>query len=142
MTNSTRSVILQTPSAAGLLQFLAERYDMAHASDSELQFLADCLCVAVDAASSLSTVTSAVGCLIAGDRSAEHKHARSGALQEADQSILLHRIANEIELIGQIVATASDAECTLRKRLIDRLKAERFCRIHSDEYSSQEERHG
>ncbi|WP_250462459.1 hypothetical protein [Caballeronia sp. GAFFF2] len=138
MTNTTRDVIDQTPSAAGLLAFFAERFDMAHASDSELQFLADCSCVAVDAASSLSTVTSAVGCLIASDRSAEPKQVRSGALQDADQTLLLHRIASETELIGQIAGIASDADCTLRQRLIDRLKIERSRRTYSDEYSLQE----
>ncbi|WP_143328272.1 hypothetical protein [Caballeronia pedi] len=139
MTNTTRDVIHQTPSAAGLLAFFAERFDMAHASDSELQFIADCSCVAVDAASSLAVTTSAIGCLIANDRNLDLKGARSGALQGDDQPLHLHLLASEIELIGQIVETSSEAESVLRQRLIDRLKVERSRCIRSGEYSSQED---
>ncbi|WP_044041215.1 hypothetical protein [Caballeronia insecticola] len=142
MTKTTRTAIQQIPSAASLLAFFAERFDMANASDSELQFLADCLTVAGDSASSLATVVSAIGCLITNDRSPELKPVRSGALQEAEHPLLLYRIASEIELIGQIVETASEAECVLRQRLIDRLKLERSSRAHSDEYSLQEGNHG
>ncbi|MDR5777710.1 MULTISPECIES: hypothetical protein [unclassified Caballeronia] len=142
MTNTTEKMARPRSSAAGLIDFFFERFDTAHASDSELQYLADFTGTVADMADSLSALTAGIGMLVSGDRGRECKHLRTEALQGNDEPSLLFHIAAEIELIARIAEVAADSNCYLQQRFTDRLKVERSRRDLSDEYSSQAVNHG
>ncbi|MDR5800609.1 hypothetical protein [Caballeronia sp. LZ001] len=124
--------------AAGLIEFLFERFDPAHASDSELQYFADSANTVAYMAESLSTLIAGVGMLVSADNRLENKHLRTEALQGKGEPVLLFHVADEIELIACIAGVAADANLYLRQRLTNRLKIERSRRFHDGEHSSQE----
>ncbi|WP_250470231.1 hypothetical protein, partial [Caballeronia sp. GAFFF2] len=138
MKTAARADAAQATSAAGLLNLLFEHFDIAHASDSELQYLADSVSAIPSMAFSLAALAQGIGSLIDSDRDIGNKMPRSGALQDNDQSTVLYCIAGDLELISQMAAIAHQSNWCLRQRLIDRLKVERSCRGRTDEYSSQE----
>jgi hypothetical protein len=131
------STMLHGLSAAGVLEFFLERYDMAHASDNELQYLSSCSEAATLLTSSLASITSEIACHV--DREGVQTGAKNPPFSDFNQSILLFQIAAEFRLIGQITHIASEADWHLRQRLTDRLKVERSRRGLTDEYSSQED---
>ncbi|MDR5776750.1 MULTISPECIES: hypothetical protein [unclassified Caballeronia] len=142
MTNTTEAIVRRHTTAAGLIDFFFERFDTAHASDNELQYLADFTATVADMAESLSTLTAGIGMLVSADSRSESKHLRTEALQGKDEPALLFHVAAEIELIARIAEVAADSNCYLQRRLTDRLKIERSRRGFSDEYSSQAVNHG
>lgn len=142
MTTNTRTKVHQLVTPAGMLDFFQERFDITHAADSELQYLANCSSAICCMASSLSSLTEGIGTLIDGDRLNERQRPDTEALQGDAQAALLYHIATEIELIAQMSEIAFQANWQLQKRLIDRLKVERSRRAHGDEYSSRENSDG
>ncbi|MDR5770188.1 MULTISPECIES: hypothetical protein [unclassified Caballeronia] len=142
MAKTTEAIVCRHTTAAGLIDFFFERFNTAHASDSELQYLADFTGTVADMAESLSTLTAGIGMLVSADSRSENKHLRVEALQGKDEPSLLFHIAAEIELIARIAEVAADSNGYLQQRFIDRLKVERSRRSFNDEYSSQEISHG
>ncbi|MDR5777732.1 MULTISPECIES: hypothetical protein [unclassified Caballeronia] len=142
MTNTTEAIVRRHTTAAGLIDFFFERFDTAHASDSELEYLAGFTGTVADMAESLSTLTAGIGMLVSADCRSENKHLRVEALQGKDEPLLLFHIAAEIELMARIAEVAADSNCNLQRRFIDRLKVERSRRGFSDEYSSHDVSHG
>ncbi|MDR5772906.1 MULTISPECIES: hypothetical protein [unclassified Caballeronia] len=142
MTKITEAIVLRHTTAAGLIDFFFERFDTAHASDSELEYLAGFTGTVADMADSLSTLTAGIGMLVSADSRSENKHLRTEALQGKDEPVLLFHVAAEIELIARIAEIAADSNCYLQRRLTDRLKVARSSRSCFDEYSSQEANHG
>ncbi|MCW3539311.1 hypothetical protein [Burkholderia cenocepacia] len=83
-------------------------------SDDELKFLSVASEQASDDAIDLSDVVSGIGCLISEDQT--RPGTIFGSFQGSDISNLLHFIANQLNVIGQMASIGKDADYCLRRR--------------------------
>lgn len=123
------------PDATGLLAFFWDRFDSRAASDDDLAYLSAATGEAANMAFTLSAHIAGLAGLIDGDRGLEDKP-KCGSLQDADQTALLYRIADEVEAIARIAHIGSESECLLRMRLTEKLAAGKSRRIQGGLQSS------
>ncbi|VWM20556.1 hypothetical protein [Burkholderia lata] len=123
------------PDAAGLLAFFWDRFDASAASDEDLAYLSVATDEAANAAFKLSAHIAGLACLIDGDRGIDDKP-QCGSLQDADQTALLYRIADEVEAIARMAHVGGEAESILRFRLMEKLATSNSRRVQRGLQSS------
>ncbi|MGP8474848.1 hypothetical protein [Burkholderia sp. PR2] len=129
--------------AAGLLTFLADRYDLKSATREDLEFLSRAGENAFSEALSLSEQVSGIASLIASDADGRPVP-QAGSFRGDSQSHLLWKIAREIEVIGQMAHIGSEADYELRARVaqLTARPTKESSRASSTKQSSSEVSHG